>query len=239
MYVVKQKNAHSWVEVYFPKEKAWITFDPTPSAGQNLTDNTAGMFGFAGKYLDALEALWIQYFVSYDNQEQRSLFRSMKNGFTDFQARTTEWLNEYQYKIQDWWREVRGDKGLQASAWAIVYGGGYLIAFIAGFLLLRFVYRRVKTAEFWRKLIDWWRRKKQKSIVEFYERMEKVLAKHGFVRLSHQTPLEFALALKMPEAVLITEKYNRVRFGEKNLSGEEAIEIENWLESLEKKEAKS
>ncbi len=239
MFVVKQQNAHSWVEVYFPKEKAWVTFDPTPSAGQNLTDNTAGMFGFVRKYLDALEALWIQYFVSYDNQEQRSLFRSMKSGFTDFQGRITEWLNEYQNKIQDWWKDVRGDKGFQASAWAIAYGVGYLIAFIAGIWLLSLLYRRAKKLELWHKFVDWWKRKKQKSIVEFYERMERVLAKKGFQRQTHQTPLEFAFALNMPEAVSITEKYNRVRFGEKDLSGAEASEIENWLETLEKKEEKS
>lgn len=238
MYVVKQKDAHSWVEVYFPKENAWVTFDPTPAAGQNLSGNSAGMFGFVGKYLDALEAFWIQYFVSYDNQEQRSLFRSMKNGLVDYQARITEWLNEYQYKIQDWWKEVRGDKGFQTSAWAIAYGAGYLIAFIAGFLLLRWIYRRVRSLELWRNFADWWRRKKQKSIVEFYERMEKVLAKHGFLREPHQTPLEFAFALEMPEAVKITEKYNRVRFGEKNLSNNEAQEIENWLNDLEKKDSK-
>ncbi len=239
MFVVKQKNAHSWVEVYFPRERTWITFDPTPSVGQNLTENSAGMFDFARKYLDALEALWIQYFVSYDNQEQRSLFRSMKNSFTDFQSRTTEWLNEYQSKIQDWWRDVRGDKGFQASAWAIAYGAGYLIAFIAGFLILQWLYRRFKKFKFWQKFILWWTRKKQKSIVEFYERMERVLAKHGFERPPHQTPLEFAFALGMPEAVSITEKYNRVRFGEKTLSGTEAEEIENWLDKLEKKEAKT
>lgn len=239
MYVVKQKNAHSWVEVYFPREKAWITFDPTPSAGQNLTENSAGVFGFTQKYLDALEALWIQYFVSYDNQEQRSLFRSMKSGMTDFQFKTTEWLSEYQQKIRAWWKEVRGEKGLQASAWAIGYGIGYLIALIAGIWLLRWSYLRIKKLELWRRLLEWWSRKKQKSIVEFYERMERVLASRGFRRESHQTPLEFAFALKMPEAVSITEKYNRVRFGEKDLSGDESREIENWLKTLEKKEEKS
>jgi len=239
MYVVKEQNAHSWVEVYFPRERVWVTFDPTPSAGQNLTDNTIGMFGFARRYLDALEALWIQYFVSYDNQEQRSLFRSMKSGVTDFQAKTTEWLNEYQHRLQDWWRDVRGDKGFEASAQAIGYGALYVLALIAGIWILRFFYRRARNLEMWRRLFDWWSRKKQKSIVEFYERMEKVLSKQGFIRHPHQTPLEFAFALKMPEAVSITEKYNRVRFGEKDLSGEESREIEKWLENLEKKDAGS
>ncbi len=239
VFVVKQKDAHSWVEVYFPKEKAWITFDPTPFAGQNLSGNSSGMFGFVGKYLDALETFWIQYFVSFDNQEQQSLFRTMKTGFVDYQAKLTDWLNKYQDKIQDWWTDVRGDKGFQASAWAIAYGAGYLIAIITGLFILRWLYRKLKKFELWRKFVDWWKRKKQKSIVEFYERMQRVLATKGFQREAHQTPLEFAFALRMPEAVSITEKYNRVRFGEKNLSSVEAQEIEIWLESLEKKDSKS
>lgn len=239
VFVVKQKDAHSWVEVYFPKENAWVTFDPTPFAGQNLSANSSGIFGVFGKYLDALETFWIQYFVSFDNQEQRSLFRSMKNGLADYQVKMTDWLNSYQDKIQDWWTEVRGDKGFQASAWAIAYGAGYLFAFIAGLLILQWLYRRVKKLEIWRKFADWWKRKKQKSIVEFYERMQRVLATKGFRREAHQTPLEFAFALNMPEAVSITEKYNRVRFGEKNLSNDEAQEIENWLKNLEKKDSKS
>jgi protein-glutamine gamma-glutamyltransferase len=236
VYVVKQKDAHSWVEVYFPKEKSWVTFDPTPFAGQNLSGNSAGVFSFVSKYIDALEAFWIQYFVSFDNQEQQSLFRSVKNGVVDYQAKLTDWLNDFQYKVQDWWAEVRGDRGLQASAWAIAYGAGYLIAIITGFFVLRWLFRRIKKLALLRKIIDWWKRKQQKSIVEFYERMQRVLATRGFQRESHQTPLEFAFALNMPEAVSITEKYNSVRFGEKSLSNDEAREIENWLKTLENKE---
>ncbi len=236
VYVVKQKDAHSWVEVYFPKEKSWVTFDPTPFAGQNLSGNSAGVFSFVGKYIDALEAIWIQYFVSFDSQEQQSLFRSMKNGVVDYQTKLTDLLNDFQFKVQDWWAEVRGDRGLQASVWAIAYGAGCLAATVTGFFVLRWLYRRIKKLELLQKTINWWKRKQQQSIVEFYERMQRVLAAKGFQRESYQTPLEFAFALNMPEAVSITEKYNRVRFGEKNLSIDEAHEIENWLKTLEKKE---
>ena len=65
--------------------------------------------------------------------------------------------------------------------------------------------------------------------------MQKVLASKGFTCAAHQTPLEFAFALNIPEAVCITEKYNRVRFGEKNLSRDEVREIENWLKSINDK----
>ncbi len=232
-YIVRQQDAHSWVEVYFPESDSWITFDPTPFAGQfNESENT-GILGSFNKYVEALETMWVQYFVAYDNQEQRSLFRSVKNGFVDFQSETSSWIKVAEKQISEWWKEVRGDKGLQASAIAVAYGIGYILAAVLGILLLIWLYRKIIKLEFWKNWRDWLKKKNEATIIEFYERMQKVLAGRGFTREPHQTPLEFAFALKMPEAVKITEKYNRVRFGEKNLSNDEAQEIEDWLKNLE------
>ncbi len=234
VYVVKQKNAHSWVEVYFPGENSWVTFDPTPFAGQN--DGTVVGGGILGKfntYIEALETFWIQYFVAFDNQEQRSLFRSFKSSFVDYQSKTSAWMTELKNHLTGWWREVRGDKGLQASAQAVAIGIGYLIAAILGIFLIVWLYRKIIKLALWQKALFWLKYKNEATIVEFYERMQKVLASKGFTRPPYQTPLEFAFALQMPEAVKITEKYNRVRFGEKNLSEDETQEIEDWLEKLQ------
>lgn len=233
VFVVKQKDAHSWVEVYFPETKSWVSFDPTPYAGQSNAANYAGTFGSFKKYMEAFETFWIQYFVAFDNQEQRSLFSSVKNSFQDYQSKTSAWLNEFQTKVGDWWKEVRGDKGLQTSAFAILYGIGYLLGTILGIFLIVWLFRRILKLAIWQKISAWLKRKNETTIIEFYERMQKLLATKGFTRQQHQTPLEFAFALNMPEAVQITEKYNRVRFGEKKLSKDETNEIENWLKSLE------
>ncbi len=235
VFIIKDKDAHSWVEVYFPGEKSWITFDPTPFAGQIDGANSTGIAGTFNKYIEALETFWIQYFVSYDNQEQRSLMRSFKNNFADYQSKTSVWLNEMQNRLSNWWQEARGDKGLQSSLQAIAFGAGYLAAAVVGIVLFVWLYRRIKKLEIWQRIYAWLKRKNDATIIEFYERMQKVLAGKGFRRAAHQTPLEFAFALNMPEAVRITEKYNRVRFGEKNLSSDEAKEIENWLKRLEEK----
>jgi Ca2+/Na+ antiporter len=239
IYVVRQREAHSWVEVYFPQENAWVTFDPTPAAGRFSEENAGGIIGSFNKYLEALETFWIQYVVSYDNQEQKSLMRSMRNNIQDYQMEAATWANLLQLRLNEWWREVRGDAGLEKSAWAIGYGILYLLGLLFGVWLIAWLYRKFKKLKMWEKLRAFLRREKEDSIVEFYERMQNVLKRKGFERASHQTPLEFAFALKMPEAVKITEKYNRVRFGEKNLNREEAREIENWLASLEDKAAKS
>jgi len=235
VFVVKQKDAHTWVEVYFPRENAWIPFDPTPFAGQDGGAAQTGIIGKFNRYLEALETFWIQYFVSYDNQEQKSLMRSVKSSFVEYQAKTSVWLNEMQYCLSDWWREVRGDKGLQASAKAVAFGIGYLLAAILGVIFIVWLYRKIRRLAVWQRIYAWLKFRNETTIVEFYERMQKVLASKGFTRAAHQTPLEFAFALNMPEAVRITEKYNRVRFGEKNLSRDEVREIENWLKSINDK----
>src|SRR5215470_4533401 len=82
-YTVRQSDAHSWVEVYFPETRAWVTFDPTPSAGRVEPVRT-GITAQLQKYAEALELLWFQYVVGYDKQEQRSLATSLHNQVFDY-----------------------------------------------------------------------------------------------------------------------------------------------------------
>ncbi len=234
VYVVKQKDAHSWVEVYFPETNSWVTFDPTPSEGQFAENSTKGIVGSFNDYLEALEAFWIQYFVSYDSQGQRTLFQSAQNRFAKVKDVGSSWFQTVQRRLELWWEQVRGDKGLQASLIAIAFGLGYAVAAGLAVALLIWLFRRIQTLGFWGSLRKWLKHKNEATIIEFYERMQKILAGKGLSRSPFQTPLEFAGEINIPEAVKVTEKYNRVRFGKKDLSHEEAKEIENWLEKLEK-----
>ena len=234
VWVVRQKNAHSWVEDYFPGENAWVTFDPTPFSGQVPGGAAGGLTARFGKYLEALETFWIQYFVAFDNQEQRSLFISVRRGFADYQSKTSGWMNTVSIQVSEWWAEVRGDHGMETSFSALGRGAIFLIAAVLGILLFVWLYRKVVSLKVWQRLWDRIFGPRHASIVEFYERMVRVLAEKGFTRDPHQTPLEFAYAVGAPEALKITEKYNHVRFGEKSLSGTEANEIETWLDGLEK-----
>lgn len=231
--VVRQRNAHSWVEVYFPGEKVWVPFDPTPFSPAAEASSSAGLIGSVNKYIEALETLWIQYFVAFDNQEQRSLVRSVRNGFVDYQSRLASYTSITQNVIGEWWAELRGDRGLAGSLTAAGYALASLAATVVGILLVVWAYRRTRRLTIWTRLWDRFFKKRHASIVEFYERMQTVLASKGILREPHQTPLEFAWSLGMPEAVGITKKYNAVRFGEKELSQEEAAEVETWLKKLE------
>jgi hypothetical protein len=221
------------VEVYFPKENAWIPFDPTPSAGRFAEQPEVNAFGQFSKYLEALETFWIKYVVSYDNQEQVSLFRSIRNNFKESQTNISSGLSQVKLHLTEWWQNIRGDRGFENSWKAAIRALGYMLALVACAALIIWLLRMILHLKLWAQLKRYLQSRREDSIIEFYERMQKILAKQGMVRQSSQTPLEFAFSTSIPEAIKITESYNRVRFGEKNLKREELREIENWLGNLE------
>lgn len=232
-YIVKQKDAHSWVEVYFPGEKTWATFDPTPFAGRDGADGAPGILASFGNLVEAFETFWIQYFVAYDNQEQRSLWKSLRDGFASFQTFVSEKFGEFQTRVRQWWSDVRGESGFQASVRAIARGSAVLMLIVAAFYVLRFGRRFLKRLGLASRLRAWFARRNSRSAVAFYDRMIRILARRGHRREPGQTPLEFAEALGIPEAVALTERYNGIRFGARDLTAADAGEIESLLRRLE------
>lgn len=235
-YIVTQAQAHSWVEVYFPATDSWVTFDPTPAAGRNIDNGAGGSFFAAGisKYLEAAEMFWLQYVVGYDNQEQRGLVRSFRDNLAGSQEKILNYWIALQSVTAEWYSELRGEKGISNKIGAI--GKGLLLLLmIAGIgLSVLLGGKHLRRLGLWHVITFWRKSNKPKQVIRFYERMIRALEKRGMRRKPQQTPLEFAAALAMPEAVKITEAYHRVRFGKLDLSSKETIEIENWLRSLEK-----
>ncbi|MGI8812238.1 MAG: transglutaminase TgpA family protein [Pyrinomonadaceae bacterium] len=233
-YIVRQRNAHSWVEVYFPGENAWVTFDPTPFAGRESTSGSAGIATSFNGYVQALETFWIQYFVAFDNQEQRTLFTSLRWGMADAGGRSSAMLSRIQAALGNWWTSIRGDNGFEARLHAASSAFWYITA-IAFLLAIGIMAAwSLKKYDAVGRLRSFFGRRREGNSVEFYDRMQKVLSRKGIRRDASQTPIEFAATLGMPEAVMITQMYNGVRFGDQKLTGEETETIENWLEGLEK-----
>jgi hypothetical protein len=238
-FIVTQKEAHTWVEVYFPENDAWVTFDPTPAAGRNLSAQqaTGGFFLLKqiSRYAEVFQMFWLQYVVAYDNREQRNLMRNLREHLIENQDRAETIWQTIRESFRDWWQNLNGARGA-AKSFATAAQTFLVIAAIAVFALLNwFVYKRVD----WRRLIAAFgfgkRAANERRAIEFYERMTAALAKRGLQRKASETPLEFAAVVNAPEAFKITEAYNRVRFGEQRLTRQEQHEIESWLAALESK----
>ena len=215
-YTVRQSDAHSWVEVYFPQTNSWVTFDPTPAAGRTARART-GLAAQLSKYSEALELMWFQYVVGYDKQEQRSLVTSLRKDLLDLRRGSSDTLD-------------RGRGALPALFQPVLVS----IAGLGVLLVIVLLARRVRHFG-WRRGLKVWRSgEPESSRVDFYERLIALLERQGIKRESYQTPLEFAAALGLNEARAITSAYNRVRFGEEQLSIAERKQIELLLFQLER-----
>jgi transglutaminase-like putative cysteine protease len=233
VYTVTQRDAHSWVEVYFPETGAWVTFDPTPPEGRPARETT-GIVSRLGKYAEAMELYWNQYVVGYNRQEQQSLATSLRNQMSSLREVLSEMMDGAKASLTQWVRAIQRAIGLGGAeraggaAWLFIAVAAVLTAFL---LLLAY---RVKRFGLRRGFRVWRREEERATVVKFYERMTKLLAERGLKRGKDETPLEFAGAIGISDVMRITRAYNRVRYGSQMLSAAEMAEIEQCLTRIEK-----
>ncbi|MGH9900250.1 MAG: transglutaminase TgpA family protein [Pyrinomonadaceae bacterium] len=229
-YIVRQRNAHSWVEVYFPQTDSWVTFDPTPPAGRSLGAEAAGLGAQLGKYAEALELFWIQYVVAYDRQEQRTLANSLRGRWGAYRGSAAHGAQALKASLLAWWA---GASAMAGGPGALFSPKTVLVLTCAVALALSSFALRLRRRRVRRKSSQRFEAQGKHSAVTFYERMCRSLEARGMQRASAQTPLEFAAATGMPEALVVTRAYHRVRYGAKDLSPDEAAEVESCLRRIE------
>ncbi|HEX5708269.1 MAG TPA: DUF3488 and transglutaminase-like domain-containing protein, partial [Pyrinomonadaceae bacterium] len=233
-YFVRQHDAHSWVEVYFPRSNAWVEFDPTPVAGRPGSAAGAGWGARLRHYAEAFELFWIQYVVAYDRQEQQTLAGSIRQGLGSYREALVRAGEGLRARLSALWTDgAQGDAvgGTFLSRTSLVWPPLMAVAAIAAFVIARRL-RGGRERHAGRERVDGGRA--AVSAVVFYERMTRALAARGHARAPDQTPLEFASALGSREALVITDAYNRVRYGALALTPSETADIEKYLSQMER-----
>lgn len=87
-YIVRQQNAHAWVEAYTP-ERGWQVYDPTPPDGRPAIA-PPGLRLLLTQLYDYLTFRWDRYVLTYGADDQRSFFQDLRQRLAALLARLKE-----------------------------------------------------------------------------------------------------------------------------------------------------
>ncbi len=225
-FVVRQENAHSWVEVWFDNF-GWMTFDPTPPtvvgthiAPMPLIRQIVWFFDYLGFY-------WYRYVIDYDFRDQRTLTRWVRKWSGPLWGTVGNALKTVRTLTLTLSHQQSGKVRLSALFLLIVLVGALGVVL---FLLVREL-TRARAAK--APLAGY----KGEGRVAFYNIILAKLTAQGFTRQSQQTPREFAhsvvsLQSLYRDLIHVTESYYRVRYNQGTLTPEEEQMLNQLLALL-------
>jgi len=200
-YVVRQGDAHSWVEVWL-EGSGWTRFDPTPPSDAAPRGELTGVLAVLRDFVEALGQRWSHHVIGYDLRQQLGLWDQVRDMYVTLIPR----------------RGVAGR--VLASPQKTVLTVLALAGLAVGAYQLWI--RRKKP----KKVRD--RNEVERAAHEaaaLYRSLERLLAARGVARPVSTPPLAHARSLEAlghplgAPAVELTERYLRARFGGELLDG--------------------
>jgi transglutaminase-like putative cysteine protease len=220
-FAVRQRDAHSWVEVFFPGA-GWVTFDPSPRAA--FEAQALSVSGWLAQHFDALRMRWNRYVVDYNVGDQALVTMKLRRQSASFRGRLVvlweSWSFTMRRNLRILWRHYG-------------YAALGLSALVAALLI---VCRRTRPGEV---AAAWFLRARlRRTPVAFYERMLRILARRGWPRVPGATAREFVASLSSRPhiggpAAELTTLYEQVRFGGQPLAPADGKRAAILLRQLE------
>lgn len=84
-HVVRQQNAHAWVEAHTPT-RGWQVYDPTPPEGRPAISQQ-GLGLFFRQLADYVMFRWDRYVLTFGAEDQKSLFNRLREALSEWWSR--------------------------------------------------------------------------------------------------------------------------------------------------------
>jgi len=206
-YIVRESDAHAWVEVFFP-DYGWITVDPTPPANAQRS----GLLDTVSRYWDWFQFAWGEWVINYDFTHQLTLGQNLERSSRHWGDRARNMYREKERAAMA--RLLALDHRLEASRYMLPAALVFLVLILAalrgrsmiGYFAARWSLRARRRGDLTAGL----------AALEYNE-MLRLLEKRGWQKAPSQTAREFVSSLPggdltAPVAQL-TELYQSARFG--------------------------
>lgn len=213
-YLVRQTDAHAWVEVYLNGQ--WYSVDPSPRP-QSVG---GGSFFSLRKLVESISFFWDRYILIFSGQDQVDVVTSVRDQYRQirkgFKSREETLPSLIEQKLVRFWKRYR----------LPLVGTVALIAISSAWL--RFRRRRKKLL----KLIS--------TPVLFYQRTLTVLHEKGYPKPPQSTPSEFVKQIQpqipaacVEDLTLLTNLFYQSRYGDHKLTESEIAAVKQSLQRLE------
>ncbi|MBI4400046.1 MAG: DUF3488 domain-containing protein [Nitrospirae bacterium] len=226
-YTVRQRDAHAWVEVYFPRS-GWVTFDPTPSVAVGASNP---LWTKVARVVDSIRLKWDRFVIQYSFRDQMAVAQGVRERSDQVRVRVWGMVAA----TLRWWATVRTWFDEFSRTYGVLLAGGLVIcAGIAGLIVAVAIRGRRWAGRLQAGLPT----ARQVSAVRLYARMLRLLESRGFGKPPGATPLEFARHVSREWAGVssfvlpLTELYYRVRFGRELLTPQDRRRAEELLGNL-------
>jgi transglutaminase-like putative cysteine protease len=221
-YVVRAKNAHAWVEAYFPGY-GWITFDPTPGGAIGRPQG----WERAMLYLDAASSFWREWVISYDSSHQSVLGQTLLSGTRSSVEQVRAWARLRYEHLMNLAR--RSQRGVEHSPGPWFGGSAALALFLLGLANAGRIARMIRT----RRLQKHPERSPDQAAAMWYERMARFLARRGVQKSASQTAQDFVRVIEderlRSRVGHFTDAYEAARFGN---SSDDALRLPELYEEV-------
>ncbi|MBI4483373.1 MAG: DUF3488 domain-containing protein, partial [Acidobacteria bacterium] len=223
-YIVRQSDAHTWVEAFFP-DGGWIEFDPTPPSSSG--PGRGVLLTWLTHALDAVDLFWTEEVIQYSLWKQVRLFRSVRRSLDRQRDEARFWYRRWEIRLERWAvRSFRNVRAVPIQRLMLIVALGIGVPFFLWWAFRRWGWR-------WRLRRS---RQPQRAAVIFYGRMLDLLRRRGHPKHAGQTAWEFASGLTIPQrdaCLRLTSLYQKARFSRLPLSPDELRAVEDSLRQLQ------